>query len=67
MAWSPSALPDNVVLLPSASHDLDRILKRDRPELRRILSDLDRLGHGMLPPQGRKKLKSVDAIQMDSG
>ena len=63
----PSALPDNVVLLPSASRDLARILRRHRSEFTRLWDDLIRLGKGMLPPQGKKKLKSMDAFQIDSG
>lgn len=64
---SPERLPDNVSLLPSASHDLARILKRNREEFSRVRDDLIRLGVGTLPPQGKKKLKSVDAFQLDSG
>ena len=64
---SPERLPDNVSLSPSASDDLERILKRNREEFGRVWSDLIRLGHGTLPPQGKKKLKSVDAFQIDSG
>jgi mRNA-degrading endonuclease RelE of RelBE toxin-antitoxin system len=63
----PSDLPDNVFLLPSASNDLGRILKRNRQEFDRIWDDLKRLGFGTLPPQGKKKLHSVDAFQFDSG
>ena len=63
----PSGLPDNVFLLPSASNDLGRILKRNRQECDRIWDDLTRLGFGTLPPQGKKKLRSVDAFQFDSG
>lgn len=29
--------------------------------------DLKRLGAGTLPPQGKKKLKTTDAFQFDSG
>ena len=64
---SPSGLPDNVFLLPSASNDLGRILKRNRQEFDRIWDDLKRLGFDTLPPQGKKKLKSVNAFQFDSG
>ena len=64
---SPERLPDTVSLLPSASDDLARILKRHREEFARIWRDLIRLGNGTLPPQGKKKLKSVDAFQIDSG
>lgn len=63
----PSGLPENVHLLPSASKDLARILKRNREEFFRIWEDLKRLGWGTLPPQGKKKLSSVDAFQFDSG
>ena len=59
--------PENVQLLPSASRDLERILKRNREEFSRIWQDLIRLGNGTLPPQGKKKLKSIDAFQVDSG
>ena len=62
----PSGLPDNVFLLPSASHDLARILRKNRQEFTRIWDDLKRLGFGTLP-QGKKKLRSVDAFQFDSG
>lgn len=64
---SPEGLPDNVSFLPSASRDLARILKRNRAEFSRVRDDLIRLGVGTLPPQGKKKLKSVDAFQLDSG
>ena len=64
---SPSSLPDSVVLLPSASDDLARILRKHRQEFSRIWEDLKRLGTGTLPPQGKKKLKAVDAFQFDSG
>lgn len=64
---STSGLPDNVSLLPSAANDLSRILKRNRQEFDRIWADLIRLGAGTLQPQGKKKLKSVDAFQSDSG
>lgn len=67
MASPPSGLPDNVLLLPSASDDLARILKRNREEFLRVWEDLKRLGTGTLPPQGKKKLKTVDAFQFDSG
>ena len=60
-------LPPNVVLLPSASHDLERILHRNRAEFSRLWADLVRLGTGTLPSQGRKKLKGVDAFQFDAG
>jgi len=63
----PSGLPDNVFLLPSASNDLARILRRNRQEFGRIWDDLKRLGFGTLPPQGKKKLQSIDAFQFDSG
>ncbi len=64
---SSSGLPHNVSLLPSASKDLARLLRRNRLEFTRIWDDLIRLGTGTLPPQGKKKLKSVDAFQIDSG
>ena len=64
---SPSELPDTLRLLPSASKDLERILKKNRQEFSRIWDDLTRLGFGTLPPQGKKKLKSIDAFQIDSG
>lgn len=63
----PSGLPENVHLPPSASKDLTRILKRSQEEFLRIWEDLKRLGFGTLPPQGKKKLKSMDAFQFDSG
>ena len=63
----PSDLPDRVSLLPSASNDLTRILRRNRQEFARIWDDLKRLGAGTLPPQGKKKLHSVHAFQFDSG
>ena len=63
----PSGLPEHVFLLPSASRDLTRILRRHREEFARIWDDLKRLGAGTLPPQGKKKLKSMDAFQFDSG
>ena len=63
----PDRLPDNVSLLPSASDDLTRILKRNREEFARIWHDLVRLGDETLPPQGKKKLRGVDAFQIDSG
>lgn len=62
-----SGLPENVSLLPSASNDLSRILRKNRQEFARIWDDITRLGRGTLPPQGKKKLKSVDAFQFDSG
>jgi len=64
---SPERLPDNVSLLPSASNDVARIFKRHREEFARVWRDIVRLGHDTLPPQGKKKLKSVDAFQIDSG
>ena len=64
---SPSDLPDNVLLLSSASRDLERILRKNRQEFSRIWDDLKRLGVGTLPPQGKKKLQSMDAFQFDSG
>jgi len=67
MASLPSGLPENVLLLASASNDLARILRRNREEFSRIWQDVIRLGTGELPPQGKKKLKSVDAFQIDSG
>ena len=67
MASLPSGLPGNVLLLASASKDLSRILRRNKEEFSRILADLIRLGQGRLPPQGKKKLKSVDAFQINSG
>ena|SRR3989338_169068 len=63
----PSDLPDIVFLLPSAANDLARILRKNREEFTRIWDDLKRLGFGTLPPQGKKKLQSVDAFQFDSG
>ena len=63
----PSGLPDTVFLLPSASKDLSRILRKNRQEFDRIWDDLKRLGFDTLPPQGKKKLKSVEAFQFDSG
>lgn len=60
-------LPGNVALLPSASQDLARILRRHREEFRRIWDDLIRLGQGTLPPQGKKKLQTFDAFQIDAG
>jgi mRNA-degrading endonuclease RelE of RelBE toxin-antitoxin system len=63
----PSDLPGNVLLVSSASKDLARIFKRNRQEFFRIWDDLKRLGLGSLPPQGKKKLHSVDAFQIDSG
>ncbi len=63
----PSGLPDSVLLLPSASDDLARLLRKHRQEFARVWDDLTRLGQGTLPPQGKKKLKSVDAFQIDSG
>lgn len=63
----PSGLPDTVLLLPSASDDLARLLRKNRQEFARVWGDLVRLGRGTLPPQGKKKLKSVDAFQIDSG
>ena len=63
----PNSLPENVLLLPSAVRDLERILKRHREEFLRIWDDLKRLGHGTLPPQGKKKLASIDAFQFDAG
>lgn len=65
MAW-PSP-PPNVLLLRSASRDLAGILRANRAEFTRIWDDLIRLGTGTLPPQGKKKLHSVDAFQIDSG
>ena len=64
---SPSGLPETVVLLPSAAGDVARLLRRNRQECSRVLDDLKRLGIGTLPPQGKKKLKSVEAFQFDSG
>ena len=63
----PGDLPGSVSLTSSASKDLARILKRNRQEFFRIWDDLKRLGLGSLPPQGKKKLRSVDAFQLDSG
>jgi len=63
----PSGLPDTVLLLPSASDDLARLRRKNRQEFARIWDDLVRLGLGTLPPQGKKKLTSVDAFQIDSG
>lgn len=63
----PSGLPENILLLPSASRDLARLLRRHQQEFYRVLEDLIRLGKGESPPQGKKKLKSVDAFQIDSG
>ncbi|GEM_PF-4666861 len=63
----PSGLPSNISLVPSASRDLAKILKKNRREFLRLWDDLVRLGREELPPQGKKKLKSVDAYQLDSG
>ena len=63
----PSHLPENVSLLASAERDLARLLKRNRQEFLRVWEDLQRLGAGTLPPQGKKKLASMDAYQLDSG
>lgn len=63
----PSSLPDNVFLLVSAERDLARLLKRNRQEFLRVFEDLKRLGMGTLPPQGKKKLASMDAYQLDAG
>ncbi len=63
----PGELPATVELLPSASNDLARILKRNPAEFSRLWDDLLRLGRGTLPPQGKKKLKTIDAFQIDSG
>ena len=63
----PSGLPDTILLLPSASDDLARLLRKNRQEFARVWDDLVRLGRGTLPPQGKKKLRSVDAFQVDSG
>lgn len=63
----PADLPEHVLLLPSASNDLTRILRRNRQEFSRVWADLIRLGTGTLPPQGKKKLVSMDAFQFDSG
>lgn len=63
----PSPLPENVLFLASATRDLERLLKRNRQEFRRVWEDLKRLGAGTLPPQGKKKLASIDAYQLDSG
>ena len=52
----PSRLPDAVTLLPSASKDLERILKKNRQEFFRVWDGLN-----------KKKLKSLDAFQIDSG
>ena len=62
-----SGLPGTVELLPSASRDLERILKRNREEFSRVWEDLKRLGFGTLPPQGKKKLRGISAFQLDSG
>ena len=63
----PSGLPSNISLVPSASRDLTKILKKNRQEFLRLWDDLVRLGREELPPQGKKKLKSVDAYQLDAG
>ena len=63
----PEGLPNNVELLPSASRDLSRIFHRNRQEFLRLWADLLRLGRGTLPPQGKKKLQSVEAFQLDAG
>ena len=63
----PSNLPESVLLSASAAKDLDRILRRHREEFFRVWDDLKRLGAGTLPPQGKKKLTSIDAFQFDSG
>ena len=63
----PGDLPETVLLLPSAADDLTRILRRNRQEFSRVWDDLARLGKGTLPPQGKKKLISMDAFRFDSG
>lgn len=64
---STSPVPEHLDFLPSASDDLARILRKNREEFARIWDDLKRLGAGTLPPQSKKKPKSVDAFQFDSG
>mgnify|MGYP001610356942 CR=1 FL=1 len=64
---SPTELPGTVVLLSSASNDLARLRRKNRQEFGRVWDDVKRLGHGTLPPQGKKKLRSFDAFQFDSG
>ena len=64
---SPSDLPENVRLTPSAAKDVTRLLRRNRAECLRVWDDIKRLGAGTLPPQGKKKLRSMDAFQFDSG
>ena len=63
----PGDLPETVLLLPSAADDLTRILRRNHQEFSRVWDDLVRLGKGTLPPQGKKKLISMDAFRFDSG
>lgn len=63
----PSALPENILLLASAERDLERLCKRNRQEFLRVWEDVRRLGNGTLPPQGKKKLTSMDAYRFDSG
>ena len=62
-----TSVPDNVLFLPAASRDLERLFKRNRQEFTRVWNDLKRLGAGTLPPQGKKKLTSMEAFQFDSG
>ena len=63
----PSGVPNGIELLPSAEHDLTRLLRRNRQEFDRVWDDLKRLGTGTLPPQGKKKLHGLDAFRFDSG
>jgi len=63
----PGSLPENVLLLPSAVRDLERLVARNRQEFQRVWEDLERLGHGTLPPQDKRKLASMDAFQFDAG
>lgn len=66
MASAPK-LPENVELLAGAARELEKIFKKDLPSFERIMQDIARLGLGTLPPQGRKKLRSISAFQFDSG
>lgn len=63
----PESPPNKTHLLPSCVRDLEKILKKNAAEFTIIWEDLKRLGFGTLPSQGRKKLKGMDAFQMDSG
>jgi mRNA-degrading endonuclease RelE of RelBE toxin-antitoxin system len=63
----PSELPSNISLVASASRDLAKLCTKNRQEFLRLWDDLVRLGNEALPPQGKKKLKGMDAYQLDSG